>query len=718
MKRLINTNKKKNNNNIVDNNKIISKKVKTIWNNCILPKWDIYSPYLLFRQIEITNSFSELTFPGKESSKTFDEFYSQKKFGDCLIEIEKYQKKGVLNYNEFIYFCQFGLPSFYRQRLWPLLFNNNCQITFELFLILKGKTTNINSLFDKGTLNITPKDTSITDNDTVNQLIKDILEIKYLFNHVIINKKLSQKNIILQVYFICLCLFLYRIDIPYNKNMIYIIYTLLIRKLSEKETFIIVANLIFSNCLIEKFFNEKFEEHMPYLHNHFKKLGITSDLYLYDWFESLFTQFFNFKLSGIIIDLYIIDGEYILIQTALTILKLYEDVLLNSSVIDIFRILKKSPKLLDFVEFNTAFQTFGNLKQPSFLMKRIQQRNSNCLIKLKDIYDQYKKVLINLKKEKENNFMICENNSGDNIEDSNSTYSGSNHHHNDEGNNLNLNVEENNSFYDYFIKIGNNQVNEFNHKNLKKKKKKRLVNDMKQNSFIYKIYELVSVFAPMQDSFLNMLHLISDEYFIEQNFQKNIFFFSEKIFNMNDSDIELILEKIVEINNYYQNEIKYIMIENEIAIEIELIYLTDFIEPKISVFKNDIEDYKLNLNEQIKFAKKNSINKLESLRKEYNLTKNDMVNLLFIIVFWVPGYDICISDIKNEELSYELLEKQNKCRYINLDNKLYRKYRIRTKKEFINNMVKEKGLDMIKSFYYENIKCISLYNFYTDFSCE
>ena len=80
-------------------------------------------------------------------------------------------------------------------------------------------------------------------------------------------------------------------------------------------------------------------------------------------------------------------------------------------------------------------------------MKRIQQRNSNCLIKIKDIYDQYKKVLINLKKEKENNLMICENNSGDNIEDSNSTYSGSNHHHNDETNNLNINGEENNSFY-------------------------------------------------------------------------------------------------------------------------------------------------------------------------------------------------------------------------------------------------------------------------------
>ena len=368
------------------------------------------------------------------------------------------------------------------------------------------------------------------------------------------------------------------------------------------------------------------------------------------------------------------------------------------------------------VDFQKAGETsdfFGNLRQPSFLMKRVQQRNSNCLIKIKDIYDQYKKNILNSKKE--NNFMICENNSNDNIiEDSNSTYSGSNHHHNYNNDIIN---DENFSFYDYFIKIGNNQINEFNHKYLKLFEKKRLVNDMKQNSFIYKIYELVSVFAPMQDSFLNMLHLISDEYFFEQNFQKNIFFFSEKIFK-SENLIQKITEKIVEINNYYENEIKYIMIENEIAIEIELIYLTDFIEPKISVFKNDIEDYKLNLNEQIKFAKKNSIKKLESLRNEYNLTKNDIINLLFITVFWVPEFEICIADITDQDLNCDILEKENKLKYINLDNILYRKYRIRTKKEFIDDMVKQKGLDQIKSFYYENIKCISLYNFYTDFCCE
>ena len=378
------------------------------------------------------------------------------------------------------------------------------------------------------------------------------------------------------------------------------------------------------------------------------------------------------------------------------------------------------------VDFQKAGETsdfFGNLKQPSFLMKRIQQRNSNCLIKIKDIYDQYKKNILNAKK----NLMICDdninsidvnNNNLDNIEDSNSTYSGSNHHRNYDLSNNNLNGEENNSFYDYFIKIGDNQINEFSHKYLKLFEKKRLINDMKENSFIYKIYELVSVFAPMQDSFLNMLHLISDEYFYEQNFQKNIFFFSEKVFKLEDNLIQEIFKKIVAINNYYENEIKYIMIENEIAIEIELIYLTDFIEPKISVFKNDIEDYKLNLNEQIKYAKKNSINKLESIRSEYNLTKNDIVNFLFIAVFWVTGFDICFGDIKDEEKNFDILEKEKKLRYINLDSIIYKKYRIRTKKEFIDNMVKEKGLDQIKSFYYENIKCISLYNFYTDFSCE
>ena len=371
------------------------------------------------------------------------------------------------------------------------------------------------------------------------------------------------------------------------------------------------------------------------------------------------------------------------------------------------------------VDFQKAGETSdfsGNLRQPTFLMKRIQQRNSNSLIKLKEIYDQYKKNLnIKLEKERETNLLMSPNENlnlnnyinNNNNDDSNSTYSGSHH------NSMN---EENYSFYDYFIKVGNNQINEFDHKYLKMYEKKRLVNDMFENSFIYKIYELVSVFSPMQDAFLNSLHLVSEEYFYEQNLQKTIFVFSNEIFNLEEIAIQHITSEIVEINNYYENEIKYIMSENEISIELELIYLTDFIEPKISVFKNDTEDYKLNLNEQIKFAKKNSINRLELIRKKYNLSKEDIINILFIIIFWVPDHDICISNIHVDKI----VDKYNSenIKYINLEGQIRRKYRIRTKKEFIDDIVKEKGLDQIKSFFYENIKCFSLYNFYVEFSCE
>ena len=107
---------------------------------------------------------------------------------------------------------------------------------------------------------------------------------------------------------------------------------------------------------------------------------------------------------------------------------------------------------------------------------------------------------------------------------------------------------------------------------------------------------------------------------------------------------------------------------------------------------------------------------MELIRKKYNLSKEDIINILFIIIFWVPDHDICISNIHVDKI----VDKYNSenIKYINLEGQIRRKYRIRTKKEFIDDIVKEKGLDQIKSFFYENIKCFSLYNFYVEFSCE
>ena len=225
--------------------------------------------------------------------------------------------------------------------------------------------------------------------------------------------------------------------------------------------------------------------------------------------------------------------------------------------------------------------------------------------------------------------------------------------------------------------------------------KQRRDKDMYEKSFIYKIYELVSYFTPMQQSFISSIYIISEEYFYENNIFKEKKF-SNFYFDDNNLFIEILI-KVKDIVLYYESEIKYIMMENEIYIETELIYLTDFLEPKIAVFKNDIEDYKINLNEQIKFCIHNCISKLNELRFIFykNLTKENIEDMIFIIIFWVVGNKIIIN--KKE---------------IDIDYIIERKNRIISRKEFIQNLVLNKSYDQMKYFYYEHLKCYSLYNFY------
>ena len=199
----------------------------------------------------------------------------------------------------------------------------------------------------------------------------------------------------------------------------------------------------------------------------------------------------------------------------------------------------------------------------------------------------------------------------------------------------------------------------------------------------------------MQKSFISSIYLISEEYFYENNIFKEKKF--SKFYFIDCNLFKEILIKVKDIVLYYESEIKYIMMENEIYIETELIYLTDFLEPKIPVFKNDIEDYKINLNEQIKFCVYNCISKLNELRlvSYKNLTKENIEDMIFIIIFWVSGNKILIN--QNE---------------IDIDNIIERKYRIISRKEFIQSLLLNKSYDQMKYFYYEHLKCYSLYNFY------
>ena len=147
------------------------------------------------------------------------------------------------------------------------------------------------------------------------------------------------------------------------------------------------------------------------------------------------------------------------------------------------------------------------------------------------------------------------------------------------------------------------------------------------------------------------------------------------------------------------------MKDNFISIEIELIYFNEFIEPKKEVFKHDIEDYRKNLLESINYIKKNSINDLENVRKENSLKNEDIKNILFIILFWVKNEDV--SFINDNGINGKINLKN----IFNNENKS-----IKSVKLFIEEIVMKQTLYEMNNFFYDNIKCLSLYFFYCSFS--
>ena len=211
----------------------------------------------------------------------------------------------------------------------------------------------------------------------------------------------------------------------------------------------------------------------------------------------------------------------------------------------------------------------------------------------------------------------------------------------------------------------------------------------------------------MLESFLNSIYLISEEYFINENL-RNLELeisceFYEKI-KENERIFNLILTEVFSINKSYEFEIKHIMKENQIAIETELVYLTDFIEPKIAIFKNDIEDYRLNLNEQIDFCKGNSIRKLNNLREKYKfLNEKDVEILLFVSVYWIIGYQVKVKSKQNNSLLN-----------IDINDVMANQVRILNQRDLIERLVKHKDIDILRNYYFENIKLFSLYNFYVN----
>ena len=125
---------------------------------------------------------------------------------------------------------------------------------------------------------------------------------------------------------------------------------------------------------------------MSKVYEHLKKLEINSDLYLIPWFEKFFTHTLDFNILLHIFDLYLVNGEYILFQTAITIIKLVEEDLYNLTISEVFKMLKILPKKYTELDFFEKFKTYNCIRDDYIAWNKtnilsLQQKEIDELIK-------------------------------------------------------------------------------------------------------------------------------------------------------------------------------------------------------------------------------------------------------------------------------------------------------------------------------------------------
>ncbi|XP_074484749.1 TBC1 domain family member 12-like isoform X2 [Sebastes fasciatus] len=85
------------------------------------------------------------------------------------------------------------------------------------------------------------------------------------------------------------------------------------------------------------------QETLPRLFLHFQSSGVTPDLYLLDWILSLFVKPLPLDVACRVWDVLFRDGEEFLFRTALGILRLHQDVLLDLDLVSIAQFLSRLP---------------------------------------------------------------------------------------------------------------------------------------------------------------------------------------------------------------------------------------------------------------------------------------------------------------------------------------------------------------------------------------
>ena len=378
----------------------LKKKIGLIWKNSIIPKWGQYGDYLLFKIHEKKNDLFNLKFINNHNSTTIinDEKMALSKKIDLITK--ETENKKVLSESDFFVLYNFGLPFFVRPKIWQFLIGNPCNISQILYksYISQVEVVNFESIDIKYHEDVNQV---FSCDYIINQMIVDIIKIKDLFLCELISKKLEQNTVMLSSFRIIRIFFMIRNDLTYNKNIIPLIFIFLILGENEYNAFSDIYNLVCGTNTIKYllgdeqfvknsilFFNELISQKVPRVWEHFKKLEITTELYLIPWFEEIFTGTLNYKILLRVLDLYLLNGDYILYQVGLTIIKIQEEDILNSTISEVFRVLRRLPDKFKEDFFLEYIKEFSDIKEKYFSWNKENILGEQKQLLFQDFYEE------------------------------------------------------------------------------------------------------------------------------------------------------------------------------------------------------------------------------------------------------------------------------------------------------------------------------------------
>ena len=319
--------------------------IDNIWIS-IINNWDFYGNFFL-NQIKSKRNYNFNLY-----KKFIDEENDEKKLNIKDINNKITNNKKITK-NELFYIYENGISKKLRNKIWTYLIGNKCGITKDLFNYYLNKIEQIDFIqlgknYDKN------QKIKINNDESINKLINDILNIVNLFNKEIINCNLVSFKVMDDLYKIIRIFFLYRPDIIYSENILFITMIFLLNGENCYNTFCNLVNLIFQNYLgkfylkdnfyisnFENFLSNILKKFCPKGEEHLKKFEIIPYLFYNDWFESLFSKILNYELVIKLWDLFLLKGEFILYQAAVAFIILQEDNILYLTINEIFDLFQK-----------------------------------------------------------------------------------------------------------------------------------------------------------------------------------------------------------------------------------------------------------------------------------------------------------------------------------------------------------------------------------------